>query len=199
MKKVAVVLVSLVLVAALSFAGVFGKGYGNMRQINKQLNYTEFIKALDLSKDQAQQLLGVITETKQQLNELEQKYQALLEKSKDMTLNEFATEKRALNQERAQILQEAEKKIADILKVSQLENLRNYYFNKFKDYANQFQQRQIQQRQMPLRPFGSKNQIPAMPLRDKMMNRSFDNTKGAFKLAILLDDDFEEALRAYLQ
>jgi len=203
-KKVMVLTVSLVLVAALSFAGAFSKGYGNMRQINKQLTYTELIKALDLSKDQAQQLLSVITETKQQLSDLEQNYKALLEKSKDMTLNEFATQRRELNQKRAEILQEAEKKVADILKVSQLENLRSYYFNRFRDYANQFQQRQ-QIQQAPARPFGKMNQMPRpynqqVPMHDRYMNRSFNQQPGTgFRLAVLLDDDFEETLRAYLQ
>ncbi|HEY8542497.1 MAG TPA: hypothetical protein VIL29_08935 [Pseudothermotoga sp.] len=203
MKKVAVLVLGLVLVAALSFAGVFGKGYGNMRQINKQLAYTELLKVLDLSKEQAQQLLNVITETKQQLSNLEQEYKTLLEKSKDMTLNELADQRRALNQKRAQILQDAEKKIADILKVSQLENLRNYYFNKMKYYAGQFQQKQLQQ--MPARPFDRKDQMPGrfyqqMPMRENMMNRFFDRAQGTgFRLGIILDDDFEETLRAYLQ
>ncbi|WP_041082565.1 hypothetical protein [Thermotoga profunda] len=200
MKKVAVLVLGLVLVAALSFAGVFGKGYGNMRQINKQLAYTELIKVLNLSKEQAKQLLDVITETKQQLSNLEQEYKALLEKSKDMTLNELADQRRALNQKHAQILQDAEEKIADILKVSQLENLRNYYFNKMKDYAGQSQQKQLQQ--IPARPW--KDQIPGrfyqqMPMQEKM-NRFFDRAQGTgFRLGIILDDDFEETLRAYLQ
>lgn len=200
MKKVAVLVLGLVLVAALSFAGVFGKGYGNMRQINKQLAYTELIKVLDLSKEQAKQLLDVITETKQQLSNLEQEYKALLEKSKDMTLNELADQRRALNQKHAQILQDAEEKIADILKVSQLENLRNYYFNKMKDYAGQSQQKQLQQ--IPARPW--KDQMPGrfyqqMPMQEKM-NRFFDRAQGTgFRLGIILDDDFEETLRAYLQ
>lgn len=204
MRKTVVLVLGLVLVAALSFAGVFNKSYGNMRQINKQLSYTEFIKALDLSKDQAQQLLNVITETKEQLNNLEQEYKALLEKSKDMTLNELSTQRRALNQKRAEILQGAEKKIAEILKVSQLENLRNYYFGKARDYADQLQQRQ-QIHQTPARPFGRADQMPGrsdqqMPLREKFMNRSFVQTPGTgFRFGVLLDDDFEETLKAYLQ
>lgn len=203
-RKTVVLVLGLILVAALSFAGVFNKSYGNMRQINKQLSYTEFIKALDLSKDQAQQLLNVITETKEQLNNLEQEYKALLEKSKDMTLNELSTQRRALNQKRAEILQGAEKKIAEILKVSQLENLRNYYFDKARDYTNQLQQRQ-QIHQTPARPFGKTNQMSGrsdqqMPLREKFMNRSFAQTPGTgFRFGVLLDDDFEETLKAYLQ
>lgn len=201
MKKVVVLVLGLVLVAVFSFAGVFNKGYGNMRQINKQLTYTELIKALDLSRDQAEQLLNVIVETKEQLNALENEYEVLLEKSKDMTLNELSTQRRALNQKRAEILQGAEKKIAEILKVSQLDNLRNYYFNKARDYLNQFQQRQKFQ-QAPAKSFGRTNKMAGRfgQIRQRMMSRSFAQTPNAgFRFRILLDDGFEEALRSYLQ
>lgn len=201
MKKTVVLVLGLVLVAVFSFAGVFNKGYGNMRQINKQLTYTELIKALDLSRDQAEQLLNVIVETKEQLNALEEEYEVLLEKSKDMTLNELSTQRRVLNQKRAEILQGAEKKIAEILKVSQLENLRNYYFSKARDYLNQFQQRQKFQ-QTPTKPFGRTNKMAGRfdQIRQRMMSRSFAQAPNAgFRFPILLDDDFEEAIRSYLQ
>ncbi len=201
MNKTVVLVLGLVLVAVFSFAGVFNKGYGNMRQINKQLTYTELIKALDLSRDQAEQLLNVTVETKEQLNALEKEYEVLLEKSKDMTLKELSTQRRALNQKRAEILQGAEKKIAEILKVSQLENLRNYYFNKARDYLNQFQQRQKFQ-QTPAKPFGRSRKTAGSfdQIRQRMMSRSFAQTPNAgFRFGILLDDDFEEVLRSYLQ
>ncbi|MFN4189990.1 MAG: hypothetical protein ACK4E2_03225 [Pseudothermotoga sp.] len=201
MKKTVVLVLGLVLVAVFSLAGVFNKGYGNMRQINKQLTYIELIKALDLSRDQAEQLLNVIVETKEQLNALEKEYEVLLEKSKDMTLNELSTQRRALNQKRAEILQGAEKKIAEILKVSQLENLRNYYFSKARDCSNQFQQRQKFQ-QTPAKPFDRTNKMAGRfdQIRQRMMSKSFAQTPNTgFRFQILLGDYFEEVLRSYLQ
>ncbi|MEJ5228631.1 MAG: hypothetical protein WHT65_01385 [Pseudothermotoga sp.] len=197
MKKAVLLVMSLVLAATFTLAAGLGKGYGNMRQLNKQLSYTEVIKALDLSKEQAEQLLNVITETKEQLAQLEEEYKALLENSKSMTLNEFATQKRELNQKRAEILQNAEKKIADIVKVSQLQNLQQHYMNRFREFAQQYAQKRTMPERMPQRPFGRDG---VSPMREKMMNRQFQAVeRPGFGLGILLDDDFEEALRAYLQ
>jgi len=193
MKKAVLLVMSLVLAATFTLAAGLGKGYGKMLQLNKQLSYTEIIKALDLSKEQAQQLLNVIDETKEQFAKLENEYKTLLEKSKSMTLNEFATQRRELNQKRAEILQTAERKIADIIKVSQLQNLQQHYMNRFREFAQQYNQRAP----MPQRPFG---RDAVTPLREKMMNRQFQAVeRPGFGLGILLDDDFEEALRAYLQ
>lgn len=201
MKKVVLVLGLVSVVAIFTFAGVFNKGYGNMRQINKQLTYTELIKALDLSRDQAEQLLNIIVETKEQLNALEKEYEVLLEKSKDMTLNELSTQRQALNQKRAEILQGAEKKIAENLKVSQLENLRSYYLNRGRDYTNQFQQRQkLQQTRAGF--FGKTNMISKRfdQIRQRTVKRSFTQARNTgFRFGLLLNDDFEEALRSYLQ
>jgi len=198
-KKVFLVTLTVVLVATLSFAGAFGAGFGLRNSTHKQVIYTELIKALDLTEDQAQQLLNAISETKAQLEALESEYEALLEKSKALSLNEFSAERKSLDEKRIDILQEFQAKVENLITVGQLENLKDYINNN----ANQYRQ-QIQGRYQQISP--AKGRMPAenMPRmgRGDLYGR-FGNVRFGFSgsfvgLGILLDDDFEAALKTYL-
>lgn len=96
-------------------------------QFRQEFSYEEAFKAMNLTKEQAQQLLSSIKDAKTKLEALDNEYKALYEKAKDMTVYEFRTQLRELNQKRAEILRELNQKVAETLKVGQLQCLMEHY------------------------------------------------------------------------
>lgn len=140
MKKLLVLTVALVvLAAAMSFAA--GKfNYAPQRfvpewkqpvapryQFRQEFSYEEAFKAMNLTKEQARQLLDATKDAKAKLEALDKEYKALYEKAKDMTVYEFRTQLRELNQKRAEIMREFNQKVAETLKVGQLQCLMEHY------------------------------------------------------------------------
>lgn len=96
-------------------------------QFRQEFSYEEAFEAMNLTKEQARQLLGSIKDAKAKLEALDKEYKALYEKAKDMTVYEFRTQLRDLNQKRAEILRELNQKVAETLKVGQLQCLMEHY------------------------------------------------------------------------
>ncbi|MEN3009228.1 hypothetical protein [Pseudothermotoga sp.] len=96
-------------------------------QFRQQFSYEEAFEAMDLSKEQAQKLLLAIKDAKAKLEGLDKEYKSLYEKAKDMTVYEFRTQIRELNQKRAEVLRELSQKVAETLKVGQLQSLMEHY------------------------------------------------------------------------
>lgn len=95
-------------------------------QFRQQFSYEEAFEAMNLTKDQAQKLLSAVEDAKTKLKDLKEEYEALYEKAKDMTVYEFRTQIRELNQKRVEVLKELNQKVAETLKVGQLQRLMEY-------------------------------------------------------------------------
>lgn len=96
-------------------------------QFRQEFSYEEAFKAMNLTKEQARQLLDATKDAKAKLEALDKEYKALYEKAKDMTVYEFRTQLRELNQKRAEIMREFNQKVAETLKVGQLQCLMEHY------------------------------------------------------------------------
>lgn len=80
----------------------------------------EMFKAMNMTKEQAKQILQIVNEAREKLNALQNQYKELKEKAGNMTLNEYRAAIQQLNQERVQIIQEMRQKIGDIITVDQI-------------------------------------------------------------------------------
>ncbi len=99
--------------------------FEKLRESRPQV-YSEYFKAMNLSKEQAKQILEIVNEAKEKLSALEKEYQQLKEQARNMTLNQYRETIRNLNQKRAEIIREANQKIGDVITVEQISALRNY-------------------------------------------------------------------------
>ncbi|WP_165276101.1 OmpH family outer membrane protein [Thermotoga sp. Ku-13t] len=96
-------------------------------QARQQFTYEEMFKEMNLTKEQAQQMLDAIKETKTKLEALEEEYKDLYDQSKNMTVYEFRNKLRELNQKRAEILQQLRERIEQTIRIEQLQQLMQTY------------------------------------------------------------------------
>ncbi len=97
-----------------------------VREIAREM-FKKAFEVMKLTKEQAKKILDVVNEAKEKLSEFQKKFDELREKARTMTLNEYHTAVKELNQERAEIMQEAVQQIGDIITVEQMQLLREYY------------------------------------------------------------------------
>jgi len=231
MKKKFTLVVSLLALAAVSFAGTFGvfgaygtrPAYNPGNQLKQQFTFTEIIKALELTEDQAQELLDLITEAKDQLNALKEEFASLIDKAEEMTISEFLTAKKELIEKQKQIFETLAKDVADIITVGQMKNLKLYCLKNEQMFAPQYGQvpHPRAQAQIPQMGYGKfdrgqrqqfgMNQLPpfganGMAARQQMQSKQGFMAKSnnqfgmyGYGLGMLLDDSFEEALKSYLE
>lgn len=96
-------------------------------QARQQLTYEQMFKEMNLTKEQAQQMLDAIKEAKAKLEALEKEYKDLYDQSKNMTVYEFRNRVRELNQKRAEIMQQLRERIEQTIKMEQLQQLMQTY------------------------------------------------------------------------
>lgn len=96
-------------------------------QLRQQLTYEQMFKEMNLTKEQAQQLLDAIKEAKTKLEALEKEYKDLYDQSKNMTVYEFKSKVRELNQKRAEIVRQLREKIEQTIRIEQLQQLMQTY------------------------------------------------------------------------
>ena len=230
MKKKFTLVVGLLTLAAVSFAGTFGAlgaygvgpAYNPGKQLGQQLTFAEIIKALELTEDQAQKLLDLITEAKAQLSALKEEYASLIDKAEEMSISDFLTAKKGLSEKQKEIFETFGKGVADIITIGQIQNLKLYFFKNAQAFAPQYGKKGPQaQAQIPQMGYGKfyrgqrqqfgMNQLPPfganrMAARQQMQAKQqfMAKSKNQFRmygygLKMLLDDSFEEALKAYLE
>ncbi|WP_448521642.1 hypothetical protein, partial [Pseudothermotoga sp.] len=96
-------------------------------QARQQLTYQEMFKEMNLTKEQAQRILNVVKDANAKLEELEKQYKELYENAKNMSVYEFRTRVRELNQKRAEIIQQMREEIEKTINVEQLQRLMQTY------------------------------------------------------------------------
>ncbi|MGE0033868.1 MAG: hypothetical protein AB7S45_08365, partial [Pseudothermotoga sp.] len=96
-------------------------------QARPQLSYEEMFKEMNLTKEQAERILSAIKDAKAKLEELEKQYEELQDNAKNMSVYEFRTRVRELNQERAEIVQQLREEIEKTINVEQLQRLMQTY------------------------------------------------------------------------
>ncbi|MBC7122579.1 MAG: hypothetical protein H5T94_05005 [Pseudothermotoga sp.] len=144
MKRFMVLTVALLILASLSFAGgrfsnipqtrfqapqmpAYRQSIAPRYQAKQQLTYQEMFKEMNLTKEQAQRILGVIKDANAKLEELQKQYKELYENAKNMSVYEFRTKVRELNQKRAEIMQQMREEIEKTINVEQLQSLMQTY------------------------------------------------------------------------
>jgi Spy/CpxP family protein refolding chaperone len=143
-KRFVVLTVALLILASLSFAGGRFSNLPQTRfqapqmpayrqcivpryQAKQQLTYQEMFKEMNLTKEQAQRILAVIKDANAKLEELQKQYKELYENAKNMSVYEFRTKVRELNQKRAEIIQQMREEIEKTINVEQLQRLMQTY------------------------------------------------------------------------
>jgi hypothetical protein len=143
-KRFVVLTVALLILASLSFAGgrfsnipqtrfqapqmpAYRQPLAPRYQAKQQLTYQEMFKEMNLTKEQAQRILGVIKDANAKLEELQKQYKELYENAKNMSVYEFRTKVRELNQKRAEIMQQMREEIEKTINVEQLQRLMQTY------------------------------------------------------------------------
>ncbi len=144
MKRFVVLTVALLILASLSFAGgrfsnipqtrfqapqmpAYRQCIAPRYQAKQQLTYQEMFKEMNLTKEQAQRILGVIKDANAKLEELQKQYKELYENAKNMSVYEFRIKVRELNQKRAEIIQQMREEIEKTINVEQLQSLMQTY------------------------------------------------------------------------
>ena len=84
-------------------------------------------KEMNLTKEQAQRILAVIKDANAKLEELQKQYKELYENAKNMSVYEFRTKVRELNQKRAEIMHQMREEIEKTINVEQLQSLMQTY------------------------------------------------------------------------
>ncbi len=229
MKKKFTLVVGLLALAAVSFAGTFGApgaygvgpAYNPGNQLGQRLTFAEIIKALEPTEDQAQELLDLISEAKAQLSALKEEYASLIDKAEEMSISDFLTAKKELSEKQKEIFKTFGKGVADIITVGQIQNLKLYFFKNAQPFAPQYGKGPQAQAQIPQMGYGKfyrgqrqqfgMNQLPPfeanrmaarqqMQAKQQFMAKS-NNQFGiyGYGLKMLLNDSFEEALKEYLE
>jgi len=96
-------------------------------QTKQQFTYQELFEEMNLTKEQARRILSVIKDAKVKLEELQKQYKELYENSKSMSVYEFRTKVRELNQKLAEIIHQMREEIEKTINVEQLQRLMQTY------------------------------------------------------------------------